>query len=77
MVLRVYKISAQVLLAYRLNIEKLGVILIGYLYMLLYMLHSFFSLAAFYILSLFCPFSLLIIMWKENFLYWANLLCVL
>ena len=57
------------LLVLRVSDEKLGVVLIG---LPLYVSWPY-SLAAFNILYLFCIFSVLIIMWQEDFLFWANL----
>jgi hypothetical protein len=59
--------SSQVLLALRVSVEKLGEILIG-----LYMLLGLFPLQLLtFFFSLFCTFSVLIIMWWEDFLYGA------
>jgi hypothetical protein len=57
--LRDYKISVQALLAFRVSVEKSGIIMVG---QPLYVTWPF-SLADFNNLSLFCRFSVLIIMW--------------
>ena len=70
--LRVCRTSVQALLYFRVSIEKSGVILIG----LLFYVILFFSTVAFAILSLFCTFSILIIIYRE-FVFWSSLFCVL
>ena len=67
------KASAQALVAFRVSVEKLGVILINLPLNVTWP----FPLAAFNILSLFCTFSVLIVMWQKDFLFWFNLLGVL
>ena len=57
------KIPVQALLAFRVSVEKLGIILIG---LPLYVTWPF-PLVAFNIPSLFFTFSVLIIMWQEDF----------
>jgi len=61
------------LLAFIVSGEKSGVILIG---LPLYVTWPF-SLTAFNILSLFCTFGVLIIMWWEEFLFWSYLICLM
>jgi hypothetical protein len=65
--------SPQALLASKVSGEKSGVILIG---LPLYVTRPF-HLAAFIILSLFCIFSVLIIVWDGELLFWSNLFGVL
>jgi hypothetical protein len=62
--LRVCKTSVQDLLAFRVSVEKLDVTLI---LLPLYVTWPPLFLIAFNILSLFCTFSVLIIMWWEDF----------
>jgi hypothetical protein len=54
-------------------LKKSGVILIG---LPLYVTWPF-PLVAFNILNVFCGFSVLFIMWQEDFLFWFNLIAVL
>ena len=54
---------------FRLSIKKSGLILIG---LPLYITWSF-PLAAFNIFSLFCMFSVLMIMYQVDFIFWSNL----
>jgi hypothetical protein len=63
--LRVFSIPVQGLLAFRVFAEKSGIILIG---LPLHITWPF-SLSSFNTLSLFCIFSVLIIMWLEDFLF--------
>jgi hypothetical protein len=71
--LRACMTSVQGLLAFRVSVEKSDVILIG---MPLYVTWLF-PFTAFNIISLFCTFSVLIIMCQEDFLFSSNLLGVL
>jgi len=56
--------------AFRISVEKSGIILIG---LPLYVNWPF-PLTVCNILSLFCTFSVLIIRWQEDFLFWTNLM---
>jgi hypothetical protein len=62
--------SVQALLAFRVSVIKSGEILIG---LTLYIIWPF----SFNILSLFCAFSILIVMGQENFRFWSYLFDVL
>jgi hypothetical protein len=67
------KTSSQALLAFTFSVENLAVILIG---LPLYVTWPF-PHAALNSLSLFCRFSVMIILWEEEFLFWSNLIGVL
>ena len=69
---RVYKTPVQDHLHFNISVEKSDVILIC-----LPSCYLVFSLRAFNIFSLFCTFSVLIIMRQEEYLLWLNLLGVL